>query len=471
MNIAFNEIEDQVISTVRTIADRTDTDAYIIGGYVRDKIMGRNTGDIDIVVIGDAVAVAIEVSKALSVRKPQIFKRFGTAMIKYKQLDIEFVGARKESYSSDSRKPFVQSGSLEDDQLRRDFTINAMAQKISGADFGVFLDPFDGISDINNKVIKTPTNPDKTFSDDPLRMMRAIRFATQLNFTLDPDTLGGIQRNRERIKIVSAERITTELNKIIAAPKPSIGFKLLLYSGLIELIFPEFYQLKGVDYKDGTGHKDNYFHTAEVLDNVANKSDNLWLRWAAILHDIGKPRCKRYDPKSGWTFHGHEVVGSRMVKSIFKKFRLPLDHKMQFVEKMVLLHQRPISLTKENVSDSAIRRLVFDAGDDIDDLLTLCQADITTKNLSKMNRYLTNYEMVKEKIAEVEEKDRLRNWQPPITGELIMSTFGIPPSRTVGDIKTAIREAILDGKVPNEYDAAYAYMIEFGKSLGLEESK
>ncbi len=468
MQFTFNSLEEEIIRAIREVANDLHLDAYLIGGYVRDKIMSRKTTDMDVVVIGDAIQVAQRVSNLLSASRPSVFKKFGTAMIKYRDVDVEFVGARKESYAPDSRKPKVAPGLLRDDQLRRDFTINAMAMQINGEEYGQFLDPFNGIEDIEEKVIRTPRDPDTTFSDDPLRMMRAVRFASQLNFTIDPVTFGAIQKNVRRIKIVSQERITTELNKIIMSSRPSVGLKLLLYTGLIEVIFPELYALKGVDYLDGHGHKDNYFHTTEVLDNVAAMSDNLWLRWAAVLHDIAKPRTKRFDRTTGWTFHGHEVVGSHMVPKIFRKLRLPLDAKMQYVQKLVRLHLRPISLTKDDITDSAIRRLLFDAGDDIDDLMLLCQADITTKNPRRMERYLMNYELVKQKMIEVEESDRLRNWQPPISGEQIMSAFNIGPSRLVGEIKTAIREAILDGEIPNEFEAAHDFMIQKGIALGLE---
>ena len=467
MEISLSQREEFLVNTIREVADINRVEAYLIGGYIRDKILNRPTVDMDILVVGDAIQLAQDIARKLNIRRPQIFKRYGTAMIKFQDMEIEFVGARKESYSSESRNPRVTRGSLEDDQARRDFSINAMAKKISGSDFGAFLDPFDGLADLDKKVIRTPNDPDKTFSDDPLRMMRAVRFATQLNFTIDPKTFGGIQRNCKRISIISQERITSELNKIIAAKVPSVGWKLLLYTGLCELIFPEFYALKGVEYVDGKGHKDNYFHTIEVLDNVAHISDNIWLRWAAVLHDIAKPRTKRFHKKAGWTFHGHDAVGANMVPKIFKRFRLPLDHNMQFVAKLVRLHLRPISLTKENITDSAIRRLLFDAGDDLEELMILCQADITTKNPAKMRRYLTNYEMVQQKMIEVEEKDKIRNWQPPVTGEMIMETFGIPPSRTVGDIKTAIREAILDGQIPNDPEAARQFMIKVGLEMGL----
>lgn len=467
MDFSFNDIEQDVVDAIRKAANETSLDAYLVGGYVRDRILNRPTQDLDVVVVGDGILIANHVAKHLNLKRPTIFKRYGTAMLNYKGIDVEFVGARKESYSKDSRKPSVSPGTLEDDQKRRDFSVNAMAFKVSGEDFGAFLDPFDGLKDIEKRIIRTPNDPDITFSDDPLRMMRAVRFASQLDYDIDEETFGGIQRNVERIKIISQERITTELNKIIMSPIPSVGWRLLLTTGLCEIIFPEFYKLKGVDYVDGRGHKDNYYHTIEVLDNVARVSNDLWLRWAAVLHDIGKPRTKRFDKKAGWTFHGHDAVGANMTAKIFRKLKLPLDEKMKFVQKLVRLHLRPISLTKENISDSAIRRLLFDAGEDIDDLMSLCQADITTKNANKMRQYLSNYELVKKKMIEVEESDRMRNWQPPITGEQIMSTFGISPSRVVGDIKTAIREAILDGDLANDPEEAKVYMIKLGEKMGL----
>jgi len=463
----FNDIEQKLVDAVHSAANDLSIDAYIVGGYVRDRIINRPTKDIDIVTIGDGIALAEVTAKILGTRPPVIFKRYGTAMINFLGLDVEFVGARKESYSSDSRKPSVTPGSLEDDQNRRDFSINAMAFHIGGDENRAFLDPFDGLKDLENRVIRTPGDPDITFSDDPLRMMRAVRFATQLDFVIDDETFAGIKRNVDRIKIISQERITDELNKIILSPVPSIGWRLLLDTGLCELIFPEFYALLGVDYVDGRGHKDNYYHTIEVLDNVAEVSSDLWLRWAAVMHDIGKPTTKRYDPRAGWTFHGHEAVGANMTPTIFRNLRLPLDDKMKYVQKLVRLHLRPISLTKKSITDSAVRRLIFDAGDEIDDLMMLCQADITTKNASKMKQYLSNYELVKSKMADVEEGDRLRNWQPPISGEDIMKTFGISPSRQVGEIKKAIREAILDGDIPNEPIRAREFMIDFAKSLGL----
>ncbi len=468
MKIEFTELEMTIADAVSQASAEMGVPAYLIGGFVRDKLIGRSTKDIDIVCVGDGIELAKKTCQVLGIRnKIAIFKRFGTAMINYKGTDVEFVGARKESYSKDSRKPEVEPGTIEDDQNRRDFTINALAIALDKAPYQDVIDPFGGIADMETKTIRTPLDPDKTFSDDPLRMMRAIRFATQLYYDIDEVTFAGIKRNAHRIEIISAERIAVELNKIILSPEPSIGFNLLSDCGLLELIFPEFEKLRGVEIRNGIGHKDNYYHTLEVLDNICRETDNLWLRWAAILHDIAKPDTKRFDNKSGWTFHGHEVVGTRIAYRIFKRLRLPLDHKMKYVQKLIRLHLRPISVTKEDVSDSAIRRLLFDAGDDIDDLMTLCKADITSKNRTKVARIKENYELVKQKLIDVEESDKMRNWQPPITGELIMETFGIEPSRAVGDIKLAIREAILEGDIPNDYDASYAYMIKKGEELGL----
>ncbi len=460
--------EREVFRLIAETADEIGFPAYVVGGYVRDRLLGRPSKDLDVVCVGSGIQLAQSIAgKLRPMPRVVVYKRFGTAMFRHKGMEIEFVGARKESYRPDSRKPIVENGSLEDDQNRRDFTINALAVSLNDENFGEIIDPFNGIHHLETKVIKTPLEPGKTFSDDPLRMLRAIRFATQLNFMIDPKTFHSISENRDRMRIVSRERITTELNKIILSRKPSIGFKLLFKCGLLDIIFPEMIALHGVEYKNGKGHKDNFYHTLEVLDNICAHTDDLWLRWAAILHDIAKPPTKRFHPKSGWTFHGHEVLGAKMVPKIFRRMRLPLDHKMKFVQKMVRLHLRPISLTKENITDSAIRRLLYDAGDDIDRLMILCEADITSKNERKVKRYLENYELVRLKLKEIEEKDKIRNWQPPVSGETIMNVFGISPSREVGVIKNCIREAILDGKIPNEYESAYQLMIEEGRKLGL----
>jgi poly(A) polymerase len=460
--------ERKIFELIQLSADELNVPAYIVGGYVRDRLLGRESKDMDVVCVGDGIALAEKLASKLS---PQphiaIYQRFGTAMLRHKDLEIEFVGARKESYSPDSRKPAVENGSLEDDQDRRDFTINAMALSLNEADYGKILDPFNGFRDLEAKVIRTPLDPDKTFADDPLRMMRAIRFSTQLGFTITPETLTSITKNRHRINIISKERITGELEKIILSDKPSNGFKLLFDTGLLEFIFPEMVALYGVEIRNNIGHKDNFYHTLEVLDNVAVDSKNLWLRWAAILHDIAKPPTKRFDQNIGWTFHGHEAVGAAMVARIFKKMKLPLDFKMKYVQKLVMLHLRPIALTNDKVTDSAVRRLLFDADEDIDDLMTLCKADITSKNEGKVQRYKDNYRNLMEKIKEVEEKDQLRNWQPPISGDEIMKIFNIPPSREVGILKMHIRDAILDGIIANDYEEALRLVKEKAQELNL----
>ncbi len=461
--------ERAIFKIIKETANSLGFPTYVVGGYVRDRLLGRPSKDMDIVCVGSGIKLAEAVAANLRPRpRVAVYRRFGTAMLKHRDLEIEFVGARRESYRHDSRKPTVEEGTLEDDQNRRDFTINALAVSLNEANFGEIIDPFGGIYHLEQKLIKTPLEPGKTFSDDPLRMMRAIRFATQLNFTIAPLTLETIKKINKRINIVSFERITIELNKILASDRPSIGFKLLFDTGLLHIIFPEMAALHGVDYKNGKGHKDNFYHTLEVVDNLCKKTDDLWLRWAAVMHDIAKPPTKRFDDTHGWTFHGHEALGAAMTPRIFRKLKLPLDQKMKYVQKLVRLHLRPISLTKENITDSAIRRLLFEAGDDIDDLMLLCEADITSKNPKKVKRYLQNYELVRERLKIVEEKDHLRNWQPPITGEYIMNTFKIRPSRTVGIIKNAIREAILDGDIENNFDAANEFMLAKGKELGLE---
>lgn len=460
-------LQHPVFAILGRVADRMNMPCYVIGGYVRDRIMGRDfKNDIDIVVVGSGIEFANQVGEELGV-KVSVYKNFGTAMLVYEQLHIEFVGARKESYRSDSRKPIVEDGTLEDDQNRRDFTINAMAICLNSDSYGKRLDPFNGLADIEHKIIRTPLDPDITFSDDPLRMMRAIRFATQLNFRIDPDALEAIHKNRERISIISKERIIDELNKIIESKKPSIGFNYLFDTGLLQLIFPDMARLYGVEFINGKGHKDNFYHTLEVLDNVVELSDDLWLRWAAIMHDIAKPATKRFDPQQGWTFHGHEDKGARMVPKLFAQLKLPLNEKMKFVQKLVQLHLRPIVLAQDIVTDSAVRRLLFEAADDIDSLMLLCHADVTTKNEYKKKKYRQNFELVKQKLKDVEERDKIRNWQPPISGEDIMKTFGLKPGREIGIIKNAIREAILEGDIPNDKDAARKFMLQKGKDMGL----
>jgi poly(A) polymerase len=469
MDIKCTEKELFILNKIAHAAAELGVETYLIGGFVRDKIIGRNTKDADIVCVGDGIELAKTVAKRFKPEpKFSYFKNFGTAHIKVDDFDIEFVGARKESYRYHSRKPEVSSGTLKDDQDRRDFTINALAINLNENGFGKLIDPFDGINDIKNKIIRTPLDPLQTFSDDPLRMMRAIRFASQLEFEIEEKTFQSIKDNVDRITIVSQERITDELIKIVDSPKPSIGFDLLYQTGLLHIIFPQMVDLAGAEYKDGIGHKDNFYHTLTVLDNVAAKTGDTWLRWAAILHDIAKPVTKRFEEGHGWTFHGHEAVGGRMVPKIFTRLKLPLNEKMKFVRKLVELHLRPISLTKENITDSAIRRLLFDAGEDFDALMLLCNADITSKNKWKVKKYMENFELVKKRCQEVEEKDRIRNWQPPIDGEMIMQIFGLNPSKPVGIIKDAIKDAILDGVIPNNYDEAYEFMLTKAKELNLK---
>ena len=472
MDIKCTEKELFILKKVAHSAEELGVPCYVIGGFVRDKIIGRSTKDADIVCVGDGIELARSVARHFNPH-PQVnfFKNFGTAHIKVNEFDIEFVGARKESYRYHSRNPEVKPGTLEDDQKRRDFTINALAISLNKTDHGKLIDPFDGIKDIRKKIIKTPLDPSQTFSDDPLRMMRAIRFASQLDFKIEEETLRAIKDNAYRIKIISQERITDELNKMIVSPMPSVGFELLYETGLLHIIFPQMVDLAGAEYKEGIGHKDNFHHTLKVLDNLSENTDDLWLRWAAVLHDIAKPVTKKFEEGHGWTFHGHEVVGGRMVPKIFAKFKLPLTEKMRLVRKLVELHLRPISLTKENITDSAIRRLLFDAGEDFESLMMLCEADITSKNRYKVKKYLDNFKLVRRRCKEVEEKDHIRNWQPPITGEIIMEVFGLNPSKPVGILKNAIKDAMLDGEIANTYDAAYDFMLAKAKEMGLKPVK
>ena len=467
------QLNHPIYTLVGEVADSMHLGAYAVGGVVRDYFLQRHCSDIDIVCVGSGIALAQEVARRISpTLEVHVFKTFGTAQLHYHydgiDWEVEFVGARRESYQHDSRKPIVEDGTLEDDQNRRDFTVNAMAVCLNHDRFGELVDPFGGIRDLNDGILRTPLDPDITFSDDPLRMMRAIRFASQLGFTIEERCFQAICDNAERLKIVSQERITTELNKIILSPRPSVGLKLLQKAGLMQLFFPEFSRLKGVETVNGRSHKDNFYHTLEVVDNVAQKSDDLWLRWAAMLHDIGKPATKRFDPKMGWTFHGHEAKGSLMVRRIFKRLKLPLDAKMKYVEKLVLLHLRPIVISEDIVTDSAVRRLLFEAGDDIDDLMILCEADITSKQEEKKKRFRDNYRLVRQKLVELEEKDRIRNFQPPVSGLDIMQTFNIGPCHEIGVIKDAIKDAILEGTIPNEREAAWQMMLKLGAELGLK---
>lgn len=468
MHEIAKKIDTQIFHIVGDAADSISRPCYTVGGYVRDLFLNRQSKDIDFVTVGSGIEVAETVAKTLGKGAHlSVFKNFGTAQVKYKGTELEFVGARKESYRRDSRKPIVEDGTLDDDLSRRDFTINAMALRVNRANFGELIDRFNGIEDLHNRIIRTPLDPDITFSDDPLRMMRAIRFATQLDFKIYPETLDAITRNAPRIEIISKERIMDELMKIMHSPLPSIGWYLLKHTGLLALIFPELNALSGVEIVNGRSHKDNFHHTMTVLDNVAMRSDNVWLRWSALLHDIAKPKTKRWDDKLGWTFHNHNFIGAKMIPRIFRDMKFPLNEKMKYVQKMVELHMRPIALVEEEVTDSAVRRLLFDAGDDIEDLMILCEADITSKNQEKVRRFLDNFIIVRQKMAELEERDRIRNFQPPISGEEIMTTFGLPPSREVGILKECIKNAILDGIIPNEYEAARILLMEKAKEIGL----
>jgi len=466
-----DKLSHPVFNRIAEISDKEGLETYVVGGFVRDLLLERNRelSDIDIVTVGSGILLAKKVAAALHPKlKVTVFKSFGTAMFNYNGIDFEFVGTRKESYRQESRKPIVEDGTLEDDQKRRDFTINALAVCLNNERFGELLDTFNGVEDLQNKIIRTPLEPEITFSDDPLRMLRAIRFATQLNFRIEENTLNAITKQCERIEIVSKERITDEINKIILSPVPSLGFKLLDLTGLLKIVLPEVQNLKGRETRNGIGHKDNFYHTLEVLDRISKNTDNLWLRWSALLHDIAKPLAKRFDPKLGWTFHAHNFIGEKLVPAMFSRLKLPLNEKMKYVQKMVSLHMRPIVLSEEVVTDSAVRRLLFDAGDDIDDLMTLCEADITSKNPDKVSLFHSNFQLVREKLKDIESRDALRNFQPPVTGEIIMETFGLPPGREIGVIKSAIKEAIIEGEIHNNYEEAFQFMLEKGKELGLK---
>lgn len=467
-----SRLDSKIFHQISETADSLGLECYVVGGYVRDLFLNRPSKDIDVVVVGSGIEMAQALGQKLGkLAHVAVFKNFGTAQVKYKDTEVEVVGARKESYQRDSRKPIVENGTLQDDQNRRDFTINALAICLNKDRFGELVDPFGGINDLKEKIIRTPLDPDITFSDDPLRMMRCIRFATQLNFYIDDDTFESVCRNRERVKIISRERIADELNKIILSPVPSKGFIDLERSGLLELIFPELAALRGVEVRNGKGHKDNFYHTLEVLDNISKVTDDLWMRWAALLHDIAKPVTKRWEPRIGWTFHNHNFIGEKMIPGIFRRMKLPMNDKMKYVQKLVGLHMRPIAIADDEVTDSAVRRLLFEAGDDIDDLMILCEADITSKNMERKERFLKNFQLVRQKLKDIEEKDRVRNFQPPISGEEIMDIFGLSPCKEVGQIKSSIKDAILDGVIPNNYDAAYEYMLRKAAKAGLTPVK